>query len=96
MGIIFESNLPPLLLILIIFECMCLTTSYYDSNPLLNTVQLVVSKVFMFHENTKVPPSDDSCDISPGNNDPTKSINVFLVRIPIINQLGWMEVAKED
>ena len=87
---------PPLLLLYTIFECMCLTTFSDDYNPLLNGVQLVVSEVLIYHENTELFPSGDSYDISPGKNDPTKHIKIVLVGIPIRNQLGWVEVAKED
>ena len=96
MGIIFDRKIPPLLLLFTIFECMWLTTFSDDSNPLLNGVQLVVSKVLMFHENTELFPSSDSYDISPVNNDPTKRITLFLVGIPIINQLFWVELVKEE
>ena len=59
-------------------------------------MQLVVSEVLMFHENIELFPSGDSYDISPGNNEPTERITLVLVGIPIRNQLGWVEVAKED
>ena len=74
---------------------MCLNTFSDDYNPLLNSVQLMVSKVLTFKENTDLFSSIDSYDISPGNNDPTKRIALVLVGIPIINQLGWVEVDKE-
>ena len=88
MGIRFDCNLPPLFLLFTIFECICLATLSNSSNPLLNAVQLVVSEVLMFHENTELFPSGDSYDISPGNNEPTKHITLVLVVIPTINQLG--------
>ena len=59
MGIWFDRNLPPLLLFFTIFEWMYIPTLYDDSNELLNTVQLVVSKVLTFHENTELFPSGD-------------------------------------
>ena len=71
---------------------MCLTTFSDDSNLLLSGVQLVVSEVLMFHENTELFPSGDSYDISPGNNDPTEHITLFFVGIPIRYQIGWVEV----
>ena len=74
---------------------MCLTTFSGDYNPIKNSVQLVVSEVLMFHENTELFPSSDSYDISLGNNDPTERITLVLVVIPIINQLGLVEVAKD-
>ena len=95
-GIIFYHNLPPLLLLLTIFECMCITTLSENSNPLLSRVQLVVSEVLMFHENTEMFPSGDSYGISPGNTDPTDYIILFLVGVPIKNQLGWVNHVKEE
>ena len=95
-GILFDHNLLPLLLLFTIFECICLTTFHDDSNPLMKAVQLVVSEVLIFHENTELFPSGDSYDISPGNNEPTDHITLVLVGIPIINQLGRVEVSKED
>ena len=74
---------------------MCLTILSDEYNPIKNVVQLVVSEVLMFHENTELFPSSDSYDISPGNNYPTERIMLVLVVIPIINQLGLVEVAKE-
>ena len=64
MVILYDHNPPPLLLIFTIFEHMCLTTFYDGSNPPLNTVQLMVSKVLMFHENTDLIPFGDSYDLS--------------------------------
>ena len=93
-GIALGRNLPPLLLLFTILECMCLTTFSDDSNPLLNRVKLVVSEVLIFHENIELFPSGDSYDISPGNNYPTKRITLVLVGMPIRNQLGWSEVEK--
>ena len=92
----FDRNLPPLLILSTIFECMCITNFSDDYNPLLNEVKLMVSEVLMFHENTELFPSGDSYDISPVNNEPTKRIMIVLVGIPILNQLGWDKVAKED
>ena len=40
-------------------------------------------------------PSGDYYDISLGNSYPTKRIKLFLVGIPIISQLLWVEVLKE-
>ena len=78
-GIGLNLNLSPLLLLFTIFEQMCLDTFSDDSNPYLNEVQLVVSKLLMFHENIDLLRSGDSCDLSPGNNDPTKFITLVLV-----------------
>ena len=91
----FNRNLPPFLLLFAIFEFMCLTNFSDYSNPLLNALQLVVSEVLMFHENTELFPSGDSYDISLGDNDPTERITLVLVGIPISNQHLWVEVAKE-
>ena len=54
----------------------------------------MVSKVLIFHENIDLFPSEDSYDISLGDNNPTERITLFLVGIPIRNQLGWLEVVK--
>ena len=78
-GIGFYRNLPPLLLLLTIFECMCLNKFSDESNPLLNVVQLVVSKVLMVHENTELLPSGDSYGHSSGNNEPTERITLSLL-----------------
>ena len=90
MGIGFYRNLPHLIFLFTIFECMCITTFYDESNPLLNAVQLVVSEVLMFHENTELFPSGDSYDIYSGNNDPTKYITILFFSIHIRNKLGWV------
>ena len=95
-GIGFNRNLPNILILFTIFKCMWLINFSDDSNEILNAVQLVVSEVLTFHENTELFPSDDSYDIYPGNNYPTKRIKFLLVGIPIRNQLEWVEVAKED
>ena len=96
MGIGFNRNISPLLLLFTISEYMCLTNSSDESNTLLNAMELVVSEFIMFHENKVMFPSGDSFDISRDNNDPTERITLVLFGIPIINQLGWAEVAKED
>ena len=59
-------------------------------------VRLVVSEVLMLHENTEILPSRKSHDLSKGNNDPIKRITLMLVGIAFSNQLGWLEVEKED
>ena len=74
---------------------MCLATLSDESNPPLNSVQLMVSKVLMFHENTELLPSSECYDLSPGNNDPTETITVVLVWIPVINQHDVVEVDRE-
>ena len=56
----------------------------------MNVVQLMVSKVIIFYENTDMLPSGDSYDISPGNNYPTKLIAEVIFGIPIINQIVWV------
>ena len=91
-----NRSLPPFLDIFTIFECICLTNLSDEYNPLLNGVKLVVSEVLTFHENTELFPSGDSYDISLGNNEPTKRTTLVLVGIPIRNQLGWVEVEKEE
>ena len=90
-GIGSNRNLPPLLLILPIFEHMCLTTFYDESNPPLNTVKLMVSKVLMFHENRELLPSVDCYDLYLGNYYPIESIMLVLVGIPVRNQPDWVE-----
>ena len=59
-------------------------------------MQLVVTKVLIFHENIELFPSGDSYDIYLGNNEPTERTTLVLVGIPIRNQLGWVEVEKEE
>ena len=71
-----------------------LTTFYYDYNPPLNTVQLMVSKVLVFHENIDLLHSDECCDTSTGNSDPSEHIMLVLVGIPVSNQLGCVELSK--
>ena len=51
----------------------------------MNAVQLVVSEVIMFHENTVLFPSGDSYEISRYNNEPTERITLVLFGIPIMN-----------
>ena len=94
-GIIFDRNLPTLLLLFIIFKHMCLNKFSDEYNPLLNEVQLMVSEVLMFHENIELLPSGDSYDISPGNNETTKHIKFYLVGIPTINKLVLVEAVKD-
>ena len=95
-GIGFDQNLPLLLLLCTIFECMCLTTFNDEYNALMDVVQIMVSEVLMFHENAELFPSGDSYDISLGNNETTERIMLVLVGIPIINQLGWVKVDKRE
>ena len=75
---------------------MCTRYLCVDSNPPLNTVQLMVFEVLVLHENTDMFPSGYSYELSPGNNDPTEVIMLVLFRITVSNQLRWLEVAKED
>ena len=96
MGIGSNRNLPHLLLLLATLEHMCHTTFSYECNPPLNAVQLMVSKVLIFHENTELLPSVDCYDLYPGNNDPAEHTTIVLVGIPVRNQTDWVEVAKED
>ena len=95
-GIKFNRNLLSLTHIFTIFEHMCIYTWYYDYNPLLKAVQLMVSEVLILHENIELFPSGDSYDISLGNNYIKNLTPLVLVRKPIRNQLGWVDVAKED
>ena len=66
---------------------MCLNTFYDDSNPPLNTVQLMVSEVLICDENTDMLPSGDSYDLSMGNIDPAECITVVIVGIIVRNHL---------
>ena len=75
---------------------MCVNTFSEDSNPPLNAVQLMVYEVLMFHENIKLLPSGDSYDLSLGNIDPAERITPVLVSVTVINQLGWVELARYD
>ena len=72
---------------------MCLTTLSDESNPNLNAVQLMVSKVLMFHEITELLRSDDCYDLSPGNNEPTEHIPIVLVGI---SWLGYLSEINLD
>ena len=94
-GIGYDCNLPNLLLLFTIFENICITTFYDKSNPTLNTVHLMVSKVLMFHENKELLPSGDWYDLYRGNNDPTEQTTLVLVGVLVRSQLGWVELAKE-
>ena len=87
---------PPLLLLFAIFKHIFRINLYDESNPPLNTVQRMVSKVLMFHENTELLPSVDCYDLYPGNNDPTDQITLVLLGISVQNQPDWVESAKED
>ena len=91
-----DPNLPILLLLFNIFKHICTTNFYDDLNPPLNTVQLMVSKLLMFHENIELLPLADCYELSTGNNESTKHITLVLVRISIINKLEWVLVAKWD
>ena len=82
-GIKSNRNLPTLLLLFTIFEHICLITFSDKSKPPMNAVQLMASKVLMFHENTELIPSVDCYDLYPGHNDPNKHIMLVLVGIPI-------------
>ena len=75
---------------------MCLTTLSDEYNLPLNSVQLMVSKVLMFHENTELLPSGDCYDLSPGNNESTEHIMIVHVGKSFRNQPNLVEVAKED
>ena len=66
-----NSHLPFILILLNIFKHMYLITFGVYSNPHLNTVQLTVFEVLMFHENTELIAPSNSSDLYPGNNDPT-------------------------
>ena len=57
-------------------------------NPPMNIVQLIVFKVIMFRKNIDLLPTDDSSDISPGNNNLTEGIKIVRVGIPLSNQIG--------
>ena len=91
-----NHNLTPLLLIFAIFEHICIITLYVDSNPPLNTLQIMVFKVLVFHENTKLLPSSDSYELYPGNNYPSEVITIILVGIPVRKKIDWVKVSKED
>ena len=95
-GIIFNRNLPPLIFFFTVFEHMCLNTLYGDSNPTLNSLQLIISEVLMFHESTQLLPSGESYDLSMGDNDLNEIITLVLVGIPVRNKFGWFELVKGD
>ena len=56
----------------------------------------MVFKFLILRENTELIPSSDSYELSPGNNVPTDGTTLVLVGIPTRNQLGCVEVAKEE
>ena len=91
-----NSKLPPILLLFNIFKNMCLTTLSDEYIPPKNSVQLMVSKFLIFHENTELLPFGNCYDLSSGNNDPTEHIMLVLVGIPVRNKPELVEVAKED
>ena len=94
-GIRSDRNLPPILLLFDVLEHMCLTTFSDETNTSLKSVQLMVTKVLMFHENTELLPSGDRYDLSLGNNESTKHITPVLVGIPVRNQPDLVKVSKE-
>ena len=53
---------------------MQITSFCVNYNPPLNTVQLLLCEVPMFHENKNLPPPGDYYDLYPGNYDPTEGI----------------------
>ena len=78
------------------FKHMRLTTVSNESNPTLNTLQLMVPKVLMFHKNIELLPSSDFYDLSPDNTEPIDYFALVLVGATPSNQLGWVEVAMEE
>ena len=82
-GIVYDHNLPHLLLLFTLFEHMCLTALSEETNQ---QVKLMVSKVLMFHENKELIPSIDCYDLYTDNNVPIKHITLVLFGIPAINQ----------
>ena len=87
---------PPPLLPSDIFKHMCLTNLSDDSNQPLNTLQFMDYRVLMAHENTELIPSGDCYDLSRGNYDTNKHATPVLFGKPVINQLGWVDIVKED
>ena len=87
-GIIFNCNTHPPYSISSLYLKIFLTNFYFESNPPLNKVQLIVFEVLVLHANTQLIPSDDSCDLSTSNNKPTEVIMVVLVGITFSNKLG--------
>ena len=59
-------------------------------------MQLNVFKVVTFNKYTDMIPHGDSSNLSPCNNDPSEVITPVIFVINFINQLGWVEVMKED
>ena len=58
-------------------------------------MELFVFEVHMFHENTELLPSDDSYEISMGDDNINEGITTFLVGISINNQLVWVKVVNK-
>ena len=61
----------------------------------MNTVQILVLKVLMFHENIELLPPCDSFDLSPGNYDPIEGIKFVPFVISIRNKIVRLEVSNE-
>ena len=96
MGIGSYCNLPTLLLLFSTFKYMCITKLFDETNPTQNAVQLIFSKVLLFHENTELFPSVECYDLYPGDNEPTKHIMDFFAGTPVRNKPDWVELAKVD
>ena len=60
----------------------------------MKSVQLMVSKVLIIHENMELFPSGDSYGISPDNIDTTERVTLVIVVIPIRNKLGWVGLVR--
>ena len=56
----------------------------------------MVFEVLKLHEITEILPFIDFYDLYPGYNDPTDGTKIVLVGTPYINQLVWVDAAKED
>ena len=69
---------------------MLLTTLGVHNNQPFITVKLILLKVIMFHQNKELLPPGDYSDLSLGNKDPTKGINLSLLGyLSEINLDGW-------
>ena len=80
----------PLIPIFNIFRDLFPRDFVFHYKPPLNTLQLTIFEVLMFHENTELIPPGDSSDLYPGNNESTYGIMRVLVGIPLkIDLAGW-------
>ena len=67
----FDRNTHQLIVLPTIIDNMCSRSFCFESDPLLNTVQLMLFEVLVLHEKKELIPCVDSYELSPGNIGPT-------------------------